>query len=205
MRLVALAAVLGGSLTIAVVAGWTDSFDEAINRLMIEWEVAWLVTFSEAVSDLGSVPIVVGVIAGIFGLLVWREGLRTGLWWLLMVLVTILVSEGLEDLVQRPRPVESLIHKTSWAYPSGHAMVSGVAIGIGTAAMVIARRSVATTWLWVGVAYAVAQSVARVYLRAHWLTDVIGGLLLGTAVVGAMLMIWGKRTTQVASESLESQ
>lgn len=110
-----------------------------------------------------------------------------------MVLVTIVVSEVVEDVVRRPRPVESPINKTSWSYPSGHAMVSGMAIGIGSAVMAARRGAAAVPALSIGVAYAVMQSATRVYLRSHWLTDVIGAMLLGAAVTLVIIQLWDQK------------
>ena len=69
------------------------------------------------------------------------------------------------------------------AYPSGH---SAYAIGLVACAVVMARggHRWATRFALVTIAVAIAAAVgvSRIYLRAHYLSDVIGGFALGTAI-----------------------
>ena len=69
------------------------------------------------------------------------------------------------------------------AYPSAH---SAYAVAFVACAVVLARggHRVTTRIGVVGVAVgaAVGIAVSRVYLRVHYLSDVLGGLAIGTAV-----------------------
>ena len=110
-----------------------------------------------------------------------------------------LVHSLLKVLVGRARPTftDPLVHLASQAFPSGHATTSTVVYGtlllltlprIGPAA---GRRL-----LTLGVAGLVAAVAAsRVLLGAHWLTDVVGGLLLGLT----WLAVFFPATTRSAS------
>jgi len=181
-------------LTIAVMSGWVQPFDDAVNEFIIDAEVSWLVDVSLVFDELGSVPLVLGLIGAVFLLFGLTDRWSTALWWLLMVGSAIVVSEVLEEIVRRPRPVESLIDKASWSYPSGHAMVSGVALGIGSAVFASVRWPARRTALVsVGVGYAIVMGASRVYLRSHWVTDVLAGLMLGCAVVAVFYVMWRHR------------
>jgi membrane-associated phospholipid phosphatase len=96
----------------------------------------------------------------------------------------VLVVAG-KSVVGRRRPpgVTQLVTEQTLAFPSGHAMGTSV-FAVIVVSLVLAggpRRSV--RWLAVGVAAVVVLVVgaSRVYLGVHWVTDVLGGWLVGGA------------------------
>ena len=171
-------------VTVAVVAGWTQPLDDAWLSLMASVEVPWIVAVAEGFHIVGSVPVAFAttlVVAGLFiGMKKWWA---LGAWAAIVAGAQIL-STVTKLIVDRPRPIDSLVHESSASYPSGHAMVSGAAIGFGfavLAALIWQQR--ARLLLWLGLAYAALMALSRTYLRVHWLTDVVGGFLFGTAIV----------------------
>lgn len=180
-------AVLGGLfgvVTLLVAAGWTQSLDDGWNKAMASAETAWLVAIAEWFQVVGTVPIVstIVVLIGIGFILAREWGLAVG--WIVIVGASQIVTTVTKLVVGRPRPVDALVHESSAAYPSGHATVSGAAMAIGLAVLLgflwPHRHGL---FLWVGVVYAVIMAWSRTYLRVHWLSDVVGGLMLGTAMV----------------------
>ena len=105
-----------------------------------------------------------------------------------------------KDATDRPRPAGQLSSTEGLAYPSGH---SAYAIGLVACAIVMARggHRWATRFALVAIALAIAAAVgvSRIYLRAHYLSDVIGGFALGTAIYAlcgvAALVIGAVRNT----------
>jgi len=87
--------------------------------------------------------------------------------------------------VDRPRP--NLAH---WGFPSGHVLALVVFFGVIAYLLCTARAG----WGWrrvgAGVAGVTVLIVAfsRLYLDAHWLSDVAGGFVLGLAYL--LLTIW---------------
>ncbi len=50
-------------------------------------------------------------------------------------------------------------------------------------------------------AYSLVMAWSRTYLRVHWLTDVVGGLALGTVVTLAVLLaVTARRSIRRSSE-----
>jgi undecaprenyl-diphosphatase len=81
-------------------------------------------------------------------------------------------------LVSRPRP-----RGGPFAFPSGHAFTSVVFFGL--VIYLLWTREVGWPWRLAGtiacVLVVVGIGLSRMYLRFHWLTDVLGGLTGGTA------------------------
>jgi undecaprenyl-diphosphatase len=94
-----------------------------------------------------------------------------------------------------PRPPGGLVHANYDAYPSGHTAYAVALVACATilvrAGMGWAGRFAAVT---VACALVVVVGATRIYLRVHYLTDVIGGASLGVAIwalVGIVALVAG--------------
>jgi undecaprenyl-diphosphatase len=101
-------------------------------------------------------------------------------------------------VLHRPRPVPSLYDGLwSYAFPSGHAVMSTVVYGF---LAVLIARDWAPARRWIVYSSVVATvcliAVSRLYLGAHWFSDVIGGLSLGTAWVSLLGIAYYRRNRQ---------
>jgi undecaprenyl-diphosphatase len=196
------AAVFAG-LTALVSAGWTQDVDDSWYSAMVDFETSALVSFARGLHSLGTpVGNVAFVVVGI-GLLLATRRSNAALVWGLMVVAGLVLSTATKELIDRSRPFEGLVAESSASYPSGHVMVTAAATGLGLAlvcGMLWPHRS--RQLIGVAVGYVVLMAWSRTYLRAHWLTDVVGGALFGAAVV---LVIAGFARAFVQRETLHGE
>jgi undecaprenyl-diphosphatase len=92
-----------------------------------------------------------------------------------------LLSALLKSLIDRARPPDGLIHPVGASFPSGHTTYAGATC----VALVLLFTTPGTRrrWWWALAGFAVTgMAWSRTYLQVHWLTDVIAGALLGSAV-----------------------
>ncbi len=146
-------------------------------RLVAELRWAPLDTVSTALSTLFGAAVGWPIRAVVtLVLLARRHWLALAAW-----AATVLAGEAcigpVKGLVDRPRPPGSLVATSGASYPSGHAVASAItAIGIVMALSTGRRR---LHWMAVAVALAAVVALSRTYLAAHWLSDSIGGSLIG--------------------------
>lgn len=86
-------------------------------------------------------------------------------------------------VVDRPRPSAPLVHTTGQSYPSGHAAnsVGWLALAISLS-VVIPTRGGRIAALAAGALLTVLVGLSRIYLRAHYASDVIAGEALAVAM-----------------------
>ena len=102
--------------------------------------------------------------------------------------LTSLSSGLLKAAVGRPRPPDGVIHPLGSAFPSGHAAYAAatcVALVLVFTAVGPRRRC---WWALASVGMIVGMAWSRTYLQVHWLSDVVGGSLLG---IGIALLVFG--------------
>ncbi len=134
-------------------------------------------------TDIGSSP-VVGAVVLITALWALSRGRRIEAAALVIgATLSFAASRTAKAFYDRPRPEGSLVDTIHASFPSGHALYS-VALVACAVVLVRAGAGWATRFALVTVSVVVVVLVAasRVYLRAHYLTDVLGGLALGTAL-----------------------
>ncbi len=91
------------------------------------------------------------------------------------------LSQVAKRLVARERPTDPLWHVDFGSFPSGH--LTGFTFFVLAVCILAARR-----WVTIVGGIVLAHEVFnRTYLAAHWLSDTVAGLALGTSVA---LLLW---------------
>jgi undecaprenyl-diphosphatase len=93
----------------------------------------------------------------------------------------------LKAVFGRVRPEQIMLPLDSPAFPSGH--VANAATIVVLLALLLRRRWIAVA----GAAYVIAMALSRTYLGAHWITDTIGGVLVGVAMAVLVWVIFARR------------
>ena len=142
-----------------------------------------LVDVAKLIADTGSLPFVLVLVLIASAVLIRRRralelfALAGGF---ALVVVATHVAKAAVD---RPRPSGALVDTLGSSYPSGHSSYSTAYVAMAVIASRVLGGVVSRTMLvLVGVVIAAAIGSTRIYLRAHYLSDVIGGYGLGLAV-----------------------
>ena len=118
----------------------------------------------------------------------WRKSIKLGFALLGSVGISSVLAQVIKHMVSRHRPdlTFQLVHETDLSFPSGHATgIVALALAVYLAVRSLARknsrrhqRRLAIVG-WVLGILATLVCLSRLYLAAHWATDVIAGACLG--------------------------
>ncbi len=180
-------------LTVIRPAGHTVDFDLAIAHWISDHRSPAGIAVFTAVSFAGSVVGLVPIGLVIAAYLQRRGGWRPVRWLAITIAGATALYLAVNIPVERPRPPMGLrlYEDAAWSFPSGHS-TQAVAFWIMTAVLVTADRS-RRAQLVARAAAPVAIGLigfSRIYLCAHWTTDVLGGFALGTFWVAAVLAMY---------------
>nr|WP_296768047.1 phosphatase PAP2 family protein [Rhodococcus sp. (in: high G+C Gram-positive bacteria)] len=167
--------------------------DGDVLQWIVEHRIAWSTSLFWFVTSAGNtVSMFVWSIAGCAGLI--RAGRRGEAVMVGGAMLTGWGAMSLSKLIfgrDRPPLPERLVEISTHSFPSGHAMMSAL---LATLAIAVMLRS-NTAWLHSRIALAVpvtasfAIGVSRIYLGAHWVTDVLAGWVFG--VLWGLLWVYG--------------
>lgn len=148
-----------------------------------------------AVTFVGS-PAFICVVAVVVAAVFWLRGRRTAAVFVALTTMSLPFVFGLKEIWSRARPDEKVFHvygsRFGFSFPSGHALMSTTFYGALAVLCWIhlsgARRNAAVTTFALA---PIAVGVSRVYLGAHWVSDVLGGYVGGLILLFVLTAFYG--------------
>jgi len=160
---------------------WIQGVDDAFARRMVSIRSGPLTSVAKFFNVLGLVYVTLPIRVAIAGFLAVRRR-----WWHFAAFVSaIVLSEisigTLKGLYDRVRPTGSLVHTSGGSFPSGHAVAASVTAVAAVIALFPEGRG-RYAWGAVAVGFSLVMALSRAYLLAHWLSDAVAGVSLGTSM-----------------------
>jgi membrane-associated phospholipid phosphatase len=164
-------------------AGGLDAFDLRVSEFWRQHAGAETRAANLLLTDLGGVAgnLVTALMGAVWQLSHGRR--RFAAAWIAIVLGGGVLNQALKIGLDRDRPQDpdNAVVERNKSYPSGHAM--GGAVGYGMVCYALLRQSRfpfrRTALVTLFVMLIVGIGFSRIYLRAHWFSDVIGGYAAG--------------------------
>ncbi len=157
--------------------------DNKIANLLFDYRNQKLIIFFLGVSSLGKV-LTVALISSAAGLILFIKKKTNYILPLFLTLIgTEITVYLLKLLINRPRPPEDIAYylEKSLSFPSGHSAIAVASFGFLT--YIFLRHM--STWtqktniLFIGTLIILGIGLSRMYLGVHYLSDVLGGFLIG--------------------------
>ena len=188
---------IGLLIFVGAVALFTTIAEDVVNKtglIVVDHNLAqWLHAHATSrftslmfvVTTFGSAPVVAGIALVVGIVLAWQRNWDRFLTLALAVPGGSLINVLMKEAFQRPRPSlkEAFVHLTTYSFPSGHASSSVFLYGL------LAVFAVQSFRKWESRVFSVLAGIvmialigfSRVYLGAHYLSDVLGGIVEGVA------------------------
>lgn len=169
-------------LTICVLSGVTEVIDYNIYNILSTNEITFLTAFSNVVTAFASSEVII-IITLLLIFLLNTNHER------IFVIINTLISAGIiilsKNIFLRERPLIGSELLSSYSFPSGHSLIATTYYGF---LIYLLRRSkckeeykiIGTTLLSTLI---VLICLSRIFLSVHYVTDVIGGVILGLIIL----------------------
>ena len=189
--------LLSGALMFSFIARRTQFFpgDRSITAALQKQQNPWIRRFMIAISEIGfpsiSIPLTLGV-SGIFLALRFRlEAI-----FILLTSSSSLLNALVKRLIKRPRPTAELVTVVRVinqpSFPSGHVMHYMNFFGLLIYLLATNWRSGRLRNILIGICTALILCIgpSRVYLGAHWPSDVVAGYIYGGLWFGGLMALY---------------
>ena len=189
--------LLAGAIMISFIARYTEFFpgDKTITRRLQKQQSPLLRRFMIGISEIGfpklNFPLTIGT-AGIF----WALRFRLEAIFILLTSSSTILNQLVKRLIKRPRPTEELVTVVRVinepSFPSGHVMHYINFFGLLNYLLLTNWRSGRLRNILIAVCTSLIILIgpSRVYLGAHWPSDVMAGYLYGGLWFAGLMTIY---------------
>src|SRR5919108_3032834 len=184
-----------GAIVHGVATGQTFEVDRPVLDFLVDQRSGLLTAAMRALTFMGGFPVLLPVVA-VTGVTWWlaRHTLRPLVFLSLGYGGSASLTDSIKAIVDRPRPIaaDAIGQYSGASFPSGHALDAMAVYGALAILVTQASRTrpaKIVAW-WAALVLVAAVAFTRLYLGAHWLTDVLAGIVLGSlwlAVLAALL------------------
>ena len=166
------------------------SIDNLVMGFMQSIQSPGLIKFSEIISLVFDpfVIILASLIISIF--LYFKKPRQEGIFFVFVILITGVLVKVVKAIFQRARPLIALVQESGFSFPSGH-MTMSIVFLVLIAYLFVSKKNRFGAML-VAVGLTLLIGFTRIYLQVHWLTDVVGGFVLGGIILILSLIIYRK-------------
>jgi membrane-associated phospholipid phosphatase len=167
---------------------WIGNFDGDVYRSIQGHRNALFTFIAKVLNFLGTGLFTIPLRILVAVWLIFRKRWRSFSGWVLTWAAVEIVMQIAKAWYDRSRPPLALVETHGPSFPSGHA---GATASIVVALVLVAMRAGPHRRKWeiVAALAAFTMALSRVYLNAHWFSDVVAGTLLGAGVALASFAI----------------
>jgi len=177
--------------------------DQAVYHFFQSLRTFWADNAFVAITELGDSFVNISMACAVLLVLLAKRCYRTAGFWALAALGGLLGVQLLKWAIHLPRPVAIYQGASAYGFPSGHTTMSVILYGF--LAILLARRLAGAWRLGLFSSVVLITFVigfSRLYLGAHWLSDVLGGYFIGTSWAAFLGIVYLKGADEIIPQRL---
>lgn len=169
-------------ISILVIFGLTNSIDMGFYNFLMNFKCSFLDNYFILITKCGDVSFICGLVLGVILILRNKYSLLYGC----LAIDCALTNKIVKHIIRRDRPdVLKLIKQGGFSFPSGHSMISMCMYGCLIYVVLKKIKNKYLKWFLVFILSLLIVSVglSRIYVGVHYLSDVVGGFILGLIIL----------------------
>lgn len=183
-------------LTIFIINGNAIFFDEVIYNFLHQFS---LTSFFKVMTELGGI---IGILIVMLFYLLGSKSKKNKQFFISLMLLNTAANVVLKLFFVRSRPYyEKLVSTSGFSFPSGHAMAISMCYGLFI--YFLWQTNIKKVWKIIGTCFflfiILSVCLSRIYLGAHYASDVLGGLLVSLFFL--FFSIFFLKTTKMVNAS----
>jgi len=177
--------------------------DIAVNHLVQGLRSEPVDAFMVLVTSMGDAIPLIAASTVLIGVLLFQRAWHSALAASCVLVAASIFVPLIKFILHKPRPIQIYSGAEAYSFPSGHTTISAVLFGI--LAVLISRHlaprgkiavySIVILWVCL-------VGASRIYLSAHWPSDVVGGMLFGTVLTAIFALLLGQVRVRKYNRSL---
>ncbi len=172
------------------------TINEAMYHLFRGIRNPWLDNIMLNITLLGQKQVIFPVIIVVLGYLLLARHYREAAHAFILILFSVAGVVVFKNLLKSPRPWGIFDSPETYSMPSGHTLLSA-ALYVGMAFLIASSmHTKQKRWIVYTIAFvmSIAVGVSRIYLGAHWFTDVLSSWLLSAAILCFVIVSYERNT-----------
>ena len=180
--------------SLLVVNNKYNVIDKNVHDFVIKFSSETMTKLMKIFTFLGSTPFIIGLCILIFIILMLLKKKDYAFKCAGILVISTLLNNIVKVIIRRPRPEYITVIENTFSYPSGHTMASVTLYGFLIYYLFKTKISKSYKILFsilLGIIPFVV-AISRIYLGAHYFSDVFGAMLLSLALLTSIDLLYDK-------------
>ncbi len=172
--------------------------DESVHNFIIRYSSEITTKAMKIFTFLGSTPFIIGLCFLLFVLFIVFKKKNFAYKCAGVLIISTLINNIVKVIIRRPRPEYITVVEKTFSYPSGHTMASATLYGFLIYYIWHENfdKNYKILFTIILSIIPILVGISRIYLGAHYFSDVIGGAFLSIAILTSIDLLTYKKTSK---------